>query len=65
MDTVRVQGITLKRLKLPCIFSKFCIFFRNVTKCFLEKNISQARELCPLQEHSSQNRCEWKSKGKV
>lgn len=47
MDTERVQGITLKRLKLPCIFSKFCLSFRNVTKSFLEKNIPQARELLP------------------
>lgn len=44
MDTERVQGITLKRLKLPC---KLCLFFRNVTKSFLEKNIPQARELLP------------------
>lgn len=47
MDTERVQGITLKSLKLPCIFSKLCLFFRNVTKSFLEKNIPQARELLP------------------
>lgn len=34
-------------------------------KFFWRKTFLKPGNSCPLQDHSSQNRCEWKSKGKV
>lgn len=43
----------------------FVYFSEMLQKVFWRKTFLKPGNSCPLQDHSSQNRCEWKSKGKV